>query len=75
MDSNQLTPVEDLSFYELRRKLRTGGEVLSSSTDRLLKAAHFTGRITLLVQNGRVLKSGYEESYFTHRQRSSESPL
>jgi hypothetical protein len=40
-----------------------------------LKAAHFTGRITFLVQNGRVLKSGYEESYFTHRERSSGPAL
>jgi hypothetical protein len=75
MDSQQLTPVEDLSFYQLRRKLRTGGEVLSSSTDRLLKAAHFTGRITFLVQNGRILKSGYEESYFTHRERPARPSL
>ena len=74
MDSKQLTPVEDLSFFELRRKLRAG-EVLSSSTDRLLKAAHFSGRITLLVQNGQLLKSGYDEGYFTHRERSAGPPL
>ncbi len=25
---------------------------------------HFTGRLSVVVQNGRVLKSGYEEGYF-----------
>jgi hypothetical protein len=31
---------------------------------RLLQDLQFTGRLTLVVQNGRVLKSGYEEGYF-----------
>jgi hypothetical protein len=62
----QNVPIEDLPFTELRRKVRAA-EVLSSSVDRLLKATRFTGRICVIVQNGRVLKSGYEESYFAHR--------
>jgi len=58
---------EDVLFAELRRKVR-GAEVLSSSLEKLLARTHFTGRIAVVVQNGRVLKSGYEEGYFTRRQ-------
>jgi hypothetical protein len=32
--------------------------------ERLLWSLHFTGRVSVVVQNGRVLKSGYEEGYF-----------
>jgi hypothetical protein len=32
--------------------------------ERLLRELHFTGRLSVVVQNGRVLKSGYEEGYF-----------
>jgi hypothetical protein len=31
---------------------------------KLLDVMHFTGRVSVVVQNGRVLKSGYEEGYF-----------
>jgi hypothetical protein len=62
-------PIEDLPFTELRRKVRSA-EVLSSSVERLLKEVRFTGRLSVIVENGRVLKSGYEESYFSHRDRS-----
>ncbi len=58
---------EDGLFAELRRKVRVA-EVLSSSFEKLLARTHFTGRISLVVQNGRILKSGYEEGYFTRRQ-------
>ena len=50
-------------FLEFRRKVR-GAEVLSSSIERLLRDIHFTGKLSVIVQNGRVLKSGYEEGYF-----------
>ena len=53
-------------FVEFRRKVRSA-EVLSASTQQLLRSLHFTGRVSIVVQNGRVLKSGYEEGYFTHR--------
>ena len=66
MDTRPYAPIEDLSFTELRRKVRSA-EVLSSSMERLLKTLHFTGRLCIVVQNGQVLKSGYEESYFSHR--------
>jgi hypothetical protein len=31
---------------------------------RLLQAIRFNGRLSVIVQNGQVLKSGYEEGYF-----------
>lgn len=54
---------EEKYFVEFRRKVRSA-EVLSAAMERLLLSLHFTGRVTVLVQNGRVLKSGYEEGYF-----------
>ena len=32
--------------------------------ERLLCEIHFSGKLSVVVQNGRVLKSGYEEGYF-----------
>ena len=66
MQNNQLEG-EDRLFAELRRKVRIA-EVLSSSFEKLLARTQFTGRIAVVVQNGRILKSGYEEGYFTRRQ-------
>jgi hypothetical protein len=57
------------NFVEFRRKVRKA-EVLSAAMEHLLKALHFTGRVSVIVQNGRVLKSGYEEGFF--RQCSAE---
>jgi len=54
---------EERSFAEFRRKVRSA-EVLSASIERLLRGLHFTGRLSVIVQNGQVLKSGYEEGYF-----------
>ena len=54
---------QESNFVEFRRKVRAA-EVLSSAMERLLWSLHFTGRLSLVVQNGRVLKSGYEEGYF-----------
>lgn len=53
-------------FLEFRKKIQEA-TILSASMERLLKAIHFTGRVSVVVQNGRVLKSGYEEGYFTRR--------
>ena len=63
---------EENHFVYFRRKVRAA-EVLSSSMEQLLKAVRFSGRISVIVQNGRVLKSGYEEGFF--RQRPAGSPL
>jgi hypothetical protein len=57
---------DDELFLELRRKVRRA-ELLSAATEKLLRAVQFSGRISIVVQNGRVLKSGYEEGYFSHR--------
>lgn len=54
---------EERYFVEFRRKVRSA-EVLSAALERLLRELHFTGRVSVVVQNGRVLKSGYEEGYF-----------
>jgi len=51
------------NFGEFRRKVRSA-EVLSASMEHLLWSLRFTGRVSVVMQNGRVLKSGYEESYF-----------
>ena len=61
---------EERSFGEFRRKVRSA-EVLSAAIHRLLQSIHFTGRLSVVVQNGQVLKSGYEEGYF----RQAESGL
>jgi hypothetical protein len=54
---------EERSFGEFRRKVRSA-EMLSAAMQRLLQAIHFNGRLSVVVQNGQVLKSGYEEGYF-----------
>lgn len=54
---------EENSFTEFRRKIRAA-EVLSASLERLMTQIHFNGKVSVVVQNGRVLKSGYEEGYF-----------
>ncbi len=54
---------EEKSFGEFRRKVR-GAEVLSAAMQRLLQTIRFNGRLSVIVQNGQVLKSGYEEGYF-----------
>ena len=54
---------EERSFVEFRRKVRSA-EVLSAAIERLLRGLHFSGRLCVVIQNGRVLKSGYEEGYF-----------
>lgn len=59
---------EERNFGEFRRKVKSA-EVLSASLERLLLSLRFTGKVSVVMQNGRVLKSGYEEGYF--RQRSS----
>lgn len=62
---------DEKDFVEFRRKVR-GAEVLSAAMERLLKSVNFSGRISVVVQNGRVLKSGYEEGFFRHRESSRD---
>jgi hypothetical protein len=58
---------EDVGFVEFRRKVRSA-EVLSPAMEKLIWSLHFTGRVSVIIQNGRVLKSGYEEGYFRQRE-------
>jgi hypothetical protein len=66
MTSHPENSSEEKDFGEFRRKVKAA-EVLSASMERLLSSLHFTGRVTVMMQNGRVLKSGYEEGYFSQR--------
>jgi hypothetical protein len=59
--------MDDRAFAELRRKIREA-EVLSAATEKLLLSLRFNGRLSIVVKNGWVLKSGYEEGYFAHRE-------
>ncbi len=54
---------EEKSFGEFRRKVRAA-EILSAAMQKLLQVIHFNGRLSVVIQNGQVLKSGYEEGYF-----------
>jgi hypothetical protein len=54
---------EDKGFVEFRRKVKSA-EVLSASIERLLRVLHFNGRLCIVIKNGQILKSGYEEGYF-----------
>ena len=63
MTCNTQPENEGLGFVEFRRKVRAA-EVLSASIEQLLKILRFTSTLSIVVQNGRVLKSGYEEGYF-----------
>jgi len=60
-------PNEECVFAEFRRKVQHS-ELLSSSLEKLLARLQFSGRLSIVVHNGHVLKSGYEEGYFTRRQ-------
>jgi len=66
MTSQAYNSNEEKDFGEFRRKVREA-EVLSASMERLLLSLRFTGRVSVVMQNGRVLKSGYEEGYFRQR--------
>ena len=63
---------DERSFVEFRRKVRSA-EMLSAAMERLLRTLRFTGRLSVVVQNGKVLKSGYEEGYFAQRDRDPQT--
>jgi hypothetical protein len=65
--------VEADVFVEFRSKVKSA-EVLSAAMEKLLRLLSFTGRVSVVVQNGRVLKSGYEEDYFTRRSEARSLP-
>jgi hypothetical protein len=53
-------------FLELRRKVQES-ELLAAATERLLVKMRFNGRLTVVVHNGQVFKSAYEEGYFRRK--------
>ena len=61
------TNMEDRSFAEFRRKVRHN-EILQAAMEKLLRSLRFSGRLSVIVKNGTILKSGYEEGYFTRRE-------
>lgn len=63
MIETQCPENEEKSFVEFRRKVRAA-EILSAAMQKLLQVIHFNGRLSVVIQNGVVLKSGYEEGYF-----------
>ena len=69
---------EGKAFVEFRRKVQAA-EVLSAAIEHLLRSLNFSGKVSVVVQNGRVLKSGYEEGFFRHRESASilgcETPI
>jgi len=65
---------DDRTFSEFRLKVRMS-ELLSASVVKLLWALRFSGRLTIILQNGRVLKSGYEEGYFRSLEPSISSAV
>jgi hypothetical protein len=69
MTGNPYNSSDEKNFGEFRRKVRSA-EVLSASMERLLLSLRFTGKVSVVMQNGRVLKSGYEEGYFRQADRS-----
>ena len=58
-----LSEAEERNFGEFRRKVRSS-ELLSAAMEKLLSSIRFTGRVGIVVQNGR---SGYEEGYFRNQ--------
>ena len=66
MENNNQVDSDGATFVEFRRKVRAA-EVLSPHMERLLSSLRFSGTVSVVVQNGRVLKSGYEEGYFRQR--------
>jgi hypothetical protein len=60
---------ETTNFLEIRRKVRDS-ELLSAAVEKLLWQVRFSGRLSIVVQNGRVLRSGYEEGLFRKRGRA-----
>jgi hypothetical protein len=74
MSGNSERQNEEVSFVEFRRKVRSA-EVLSPAMEHLLRILHFTGRVSVVIQNGKVLKSGYEEGYFRQRETGPTGQL
>ena len=64
--SQDAVPDSERAFTEFRRKVRNS-ELLSAAIEKLLRSLRYTGKLTVIVQNGTILKTGYEEGYFRHQ--------
>ena len=60
-------PDAERVFCEFRRKVRDS-ELLSAAIEKLLRSLKYTGKLSVVIQNGEVLKSGYEEGYFRRQE-------
>jgi hypothetical protein len=65
-ECEQARSADERVFLELRRKVQES-ELLAAATERLLQKMKFNGRLTVVIQNGRVFKSAYEEGYFRRK--------
>lgn len=65
-DSETNQPSAESLFSEFRRKIRES-ELLSAAIVKLLRLLKFTGKLCIVVQNGEILKCGYEEGYFRRK--------
>ena len=65
--------VAEKTFTELRRKIHDS-KLLSATTEELLRSLRFSGRLSVIVKNGCILKSGYEEGYFSRKQEQRLIP-
>ena len=54
---------EGNNFVEFRRKVRAS-EVLSAAMEQLLRTLNFSGRISVVVQNGRFSSPGTRRDFF-----------
>ena len=57
-------------FLHFRQKVQESS-LLSASTEKLLAELRFCGQITVVINNGNILKSSYGEGYF--RKKPSRS--
>ena len=62
-ESESCLPTAERMFCEFRRKVRDS-ELLSAAIVNLLRLLKYTGKLCIVVQNGEILKCGYEEGYF-----------
>jgi hypothetical protein len=64
--SDSIEASTESAFVEFRRKVRNS-ELIAPGVAQLLRKTQFTGRLSVVIQNGTILKSGYEEGYFTRK--------
>ncbi len=60
-------PSEDGSLFMLFRRKVQASDLLSAATVKVLQNLGFTGRLTVVLQNGQILKSSYDEGYFRRK--------